>query len=863
MKRFPPPLRFTIPALIVLGGALLGTIIFFQELRDANRHSEQTAAIYLKASVSQAARIIDHLFRHDENGNQFDDLVIQLGANQNYLSVLLFNDKNVVIRSSDYSRVGSSVAGTVAAPLLPIFSRTRQTLKGTVRLSPDRSKLIAVYPILLKALPNELRSSRVGVLYVDYSLSTARSIAFQEALRRAFLFNGLLVIVGLGTWIFFQSAVTNRIRKLIDASQALGTGDLKARSALAGSDELAEFSLAFDQMAEKMEQDSVEVERQAKREYILRGITERILTFLELKRIFQVAVNEMLPYLEADRVGVYQFDQQSNCRLGAFVSEAVDRDVAPLMSMKIEDTCFTDEMAASYLNGRNQIVHDVTKVSLGPCYRDHLHQMGTQSNLAVPLICDSRLWGLFCVHQCKAPRRWTDADIQVVNHVARNLSIAIQQSDLFAKLEAELHEKKLAEESLLIMNNELALTNEELARSTRLKDQFLANMSHELRTPLNGILGMAESLKENIYGEISPMQRKAMGEIESSGAHLLDLINDVLDITKIEAGKLEVQLEPVVISALCQSCITTIQPLAQAKAITLSADILPDLPVCQLDERLIRQVIINLLSNAVKFTPEAGTVRLQARMIHTTQADALHGTLQISVLDSGIGIDAKDHDQIFKPFVQVQSGLNRQFAGTGLGLSIVRRILLAHGGDIALESALGKGSCFSIQLPVELHVASEPKHSLPETREAEASVQDFHAGTDQPQILLAEDSTVNRLIYTRYLIAKGYQVTQASNGQEAIDLLRHQVPSLLILDMSMPVVDGFEVMRVIRASDKPELAAIPIIVLTALAMKGDREKCIAAGATEYLAKPVKLYQLELSIKTILESALKSGCHPDP
>lgn len=242
MKRFPPPLRFTIPALIVLGGALLGAIFLFQELREANRNSEQTAATNLKASVSQAARMIEHLFRHDEDGNQFVDLVIQLGANQNYLSVLLFNDKNVVIRSSDYSRKGSSVAGTVAVPLLPIFSRTRQTLKGTVRLSPDRSKLIAVYPILLKALPNELRSSRVGVLYVDYSLSTARSIAFQEALRRAFRFNGLIVIIGLGTWIFFQSAVTNRIRILIDASHALGKGNFKARSALEGTDELAEFS---------------------------------------------------------------------------------------------------------------------------------------------------------------------------------------------------------------------------------------------------------------------------------------------------------------------------------------------------------------------------------------------------------------------------------------------------------------------------------------------------------------------------------------------------------------------------------------------------------------------------------------------
>jgi len=297
--------------------------------------------------------------------------------------------------------------------------------------------------------------------------------------------------------------------------------------------------------------------------------------------------------------------------------------------------------------------------------------------------------------------------------------------------------------------------------------------------------------------------------------------------------------------------------MAKAQGITLSADIDPDLPVCLLDERLIRQVLINLLSNAVKFTTEAGTVRLQASMIFTQKADPLHGTLHISVLDSGIGIDTNDQAQIFKPFVQVQSGLNRQFAGTGLGLSIVKRILLAHGGDITLQSAVGKGSCFSFHLPVEIQAASEANHPLPVTSEAEASVQDFRVGMDQPQILLAEDSRVNRLIYSRYLAAKGYHIHQVANGEEAIDFLRHQIPSLLILDMSMPVVDGFEVMRVVRASDKPQLAAMPIIVLTALAMKGDLEKCMEAGATEYLAKPVKLHQLDVSIRTILAGALKS------
>jgi signal transduction histidine kinase len=303
------------------------------------------------------------------------------------------------------------------------------------------------------------------------------------------------------------------------------------------------------------------------------------------------------------------------------------------------------------------------------------------------------------MHHSKRPRRWSQEDVQVVNHIASQLSIAIQQADLFTKLEDELQEKKLAEERLITANEELASINDQLARSTRLKDEFLANMSHELRTPLNGILGMAESLQDDIYGEVTTIQRKALEEIDRSGNHLLELINDILDITKIEAGKLEVHLHPVSITLLCGSCIATIQRMAEAKSILLSSEIEPGLPVVLLDERLLRQVLINLLSNAVKFTPEAGTVRLEVRLVRSPVAASGQAKLDLCVIDSGIGIDPEDQERIFQPFVQIESGLNRQFTGSGLGLSIVKRILLAHGGNIRVQSSLGQGTRFSIHFP--------------------------------------------------------------------------------------------------------------------------------------------------------------------
>jgi signal transduction histidine kinase/CheY-like chemotaxis protein/HAMP domain-containing protein len=857
MKRFPPPLRYTIPALIVISGFSIGAIKFFLEVQDSNRKTEQIATIYLKSSVSQAVRMLDFLYRSEDEGDQVVGLISQLGTNPGYQQVILFNDKDIVLRANDYSLIGQGLPATDAASLAPIFSEARRTLRGTVQLSRDRSHLFAVYPVLLRALPSELRASRIGVFFVDYSLVDAKSLAFGEALRRTLAFNVMLLILGICVWLFFQYALTNRMRKLIEASHALGEGDLAVRSVLGGSDELTGLSEAFDQMADKMQQNAVNLQRKVQRELILRDLTERILSFLELKRIFQVAVNELLPYLALDRVAVYQFDQASQCHQGHFVAEAVSEHADSLLSVSIDDACFDDALVARYLKGAHQVIDNVATAPLDDCYRELLLGLRIQSNLVVPLICGSTLWGLLCMHQSAQPRRWSEEDLEVADHVASQLSVAIQQADLFSKLEEELQEKKLAEERLISANNELASINDELARSTRLKDEFLANMSHELRTPLNAILGMAESLQENIYGDVSPMQRTALTEIDRSGNHLLELINDILDITKIEAGKLEVHLHPVSITQLCHSCIATIQRMAETNSIQFSSDIQAGLPDCELDERLIRQVLINLLSNAVKFTPAGGTVRLEVRLIPSTASLAEQDRLVFRVIDSGIGIEPENQEKIFQPFVQIQSGLNRQFSGTGLGLSIVKRILLAHGGAIELESMVQKGSCFSVYLPVKLHDQPTPDGGEPEGQPINPAAKDFSDLKERPLILLAEDSRVNRLIYVRYLTAKGYQVHQVTNGQEAIDFLSHQVPSLMILDMSMPIVDGFMVMAMMHSGERPELAAIPIIVLTALAMKGDREKCLAAGASDYLAKPVKLTELERAIRNILERQVQA------
>jgi signal transduction histidine kinase len=219
-------------------------------------------------------------------------------------------------------------------------------------------------------------------------------------------------------------------------------------------------------------------------------------------------------------------------------------------------------------------------------------------------------------------------------------------------------------------------------------------MSHELRTPLNAILGNSEILLGEIHGHLNDKQRKSLNSIERSGQHLLSLINDILDLSKIEAGQLELQYLPISVESLCSNSISFIQPQSQQKQIQLRTQIDPALPTrFQGDERRLRQVLINLLNNAVKFTPQGGLVSL------TVQSNPAQQTLQFSVHDTGIGIAPEDLQKLFQSFVQIDSKLNRQYDGTGLGLTIVKRIVELHGGRVMVESAVGQGSCFTIELP--------------------------------------------------------------------------------------------------------------------------------------------------------------------
>ena len=440
-------------------------------------------------------------------------------------------------------------------------------------------------------------------------------------------------------------------------------------------------------------------------------------------------------------------------------------------------------------------------------------------------------------------------ELKALHLVLQDFALHDSTVDLLQLVQAtstSLHDAKQLSEKLeqrvADRTAELLLANSELSRVMRSKDDFLSAMSHELRTPLNAILGLSESLAEGVYGDMNTKQVKSINTIAESGHHLLALINDLLDIAKIGAGKMELELTNTHVEDVCQASLRLVLELAQKKNLKLALSMDNKSVMLTADERRLKQILVNLLSNAVKFTPEGGSVTL------ATTCDVESESLMFSVRDTGIGIAAEDLSRLFSPFTQLDSKLSRQYAGTGLGLTLVLRLVEMHGGSVTVESEIGKGSCFTIRIPckgLDTLITHNPSGttSLSEI----TSIQELPSNT--PLILVADDNEINLMTVTDYLRANKLRVIQARDGLEAVKMVREHAPSLVLMDIQMPLMDGLDAIAHLRADDKH--TAMPIIALTSRAMVGDRERCIAVGANDYLSKPVNMKQLVKTIHTHL------------
>ena len=407
---------------------------------------------------------------------------------------------------------------------------------------------------------------------------------------------------------------------------------------------------------------------------------------------------------------------------------------------------------------------------------------------------------------------------------------------------------------------QLRLMNEELATATKMKDQFLANMSHEFRTPLNAILGMAEGLQGGLFGSVNAKQHASLDVVQQSGKHLLDVINEILDLATIESGQIKLERTDLDIKCLCESSLRFVASQADKKKVQLNLNVPWNLPKIFADEKRIRQVLINLLTNAVKFTPEGGNATLQVDRL--LQEEPHEGDiLRISVKDSGIGIEAERIDSVFDPFVQIDSSLNRGHDGTGLGLSLVKQFVELHGGQVTVTSESGAGSCFTVDLPYRQSNESEvcskgaaegqdlqlsfdslgASEDETITCERVASTDDVDAKDSLPTILLAEDNDSVAKAVRWYLEALGYSVHRATDGAIAIDLALKLNPDVILMDIQMPNLDGLSAIKRIRQA--PKISKIPIVALTGRATDDDFKRCMDAGANEFLVKPYPMEEL--------------------
>jgi PAS domain S-box-containing protein len=455
--------------------------------------------------------------------------------------------------------------------------------------------------------------------------------------------------------------------------------------------------------------------------------------------------------------------------------------------------------------------------------------------LVIPIIRGEKIVAVIGVGN-KA-KDYTQHDIEIAERFADYAWDIIERRQMEAALADERNQlaKRVEERTA-----DLSRANSNLARALRVKDEFLANMSHELRTPLNAILGLSESLGEQVAGPLNEKQQKYLNTINESGHHLLSLINDILDLAKIEAGQITLDINKVDVNAVCQASLRMIKQLAQKKNQEVLFDIDSNVGWMWADERRLKQMIVNLLSNAVKFTPESGRLGLE---VH---GDEAANRVLLTVWDKGIGISDQDMDRLFKPFVQLDSGLAREATGTGLGLALVAQMARLHGGSVSVDSQIGGGSRFTILLPWEPALAVDASTRLRNTGKFRAIDPNM---TNRPTILLIEDTREVVMMLVDYLEMSGFKMITAQDGTDGIQQAKLFHPNLILMDVMMPGMDGFETTRRLRLD--PEFRDTPIIALTALAMPSDRQRCLDAGMDEYISKPVNLKALTKLIQSIL------------
>ena len=414
------------------------------------------------------------------------------------------------------------------------------------------------------------------------------------------------------------------------------------------------------------------------------------------------------------------------------------------------------------------------------------------------------------------------------------LAFAFNQAAAAVHESHSLLESRVAQRTSQLKNATLAAEE-----ASRVKSEFLANMSHEIRTPMNGVLGMTELA---LSTELSTQQREYLGAVKSSGEALLAIVNDILDFSRIEAGKLAIERTPCELRRALDEITLPLAIQVQSKGLKFSCDVAEDVPdFLSIDRVRVAQVVTNLIGNALKFTASGG---IELRVLQQSPVENDHATLSFAVSDTGIGIAHEKQISIFEAFTQADSSITRLYGGTGLGLAISSRLVRLMGGSIQVTSQPGEGSCFSFTLPCSILT----KTALADQANRVEDQSQVHVRGASLRILLAEDNPVNRKVACGLIEKQGHSVTCVEDGLLAVEALEQNTFDLVLMDLQMPHMGGLEATaRIRKAESLLGVKPTPIIALTAHAMKGDEERCLQAGMNDYLSKPIRVEELKTKL----------------
>ncbi len=477
---------------------------------------------------------------------------------------------------------------------------------------------------------------------------------------------------------------------------------------------------------------------------------------------------------------------------------------------------------------------------------------GIASVIACPIMLEERVYGIVYLDDFKA-RQFSERQKRALSLLAivsalvldriRRLTRSTEKEEEVSRLNERL-DRKVKERT-----EELERTNNELLQASRHKNRFIANMSHELRTPLNSILGFSDVLLDKTFGELTENQERYVKNICSSGRHLLELVNNVLDIAKIEAGKYEMSYETFALSEVMTETVAVMRPMAVQKAIELNLAIGDGVDSITADRVKLKQIFYNLLSNAIKFTPREGKVRFGVVREEGRGNTQNHGFLKFFVSDTGIGISPDNLERIFDEFEQVEGAFSRQYGGAGLGLTLTRKLVELHGGVITVDSKLGEGSTFFVSVPF-ISPAQEDRNGEAEAVDLNFPWMDAKA----PLILVVEDDRANAELLTLHLAQAGYKVAHAFDGEDAIQKAEALRPFAVLLDIMLPKKDGWEVLQSFKSNEAT--SNIPVLIHSVV---DNKELAFVLGAADYLLKPLDKEALLDKINGL--NILKGRKHP--